>query len=127
MNHYGLNLEIVDAGYAAERITSLLGKQLDCTFASYALGRDYIENGSLKQLCTLSAKPIQDSPDLPCANSMIENAVIDTKFVILAKKGTDPAVINKFQKSIQTCYETDSDYVKNIESYTCLLYTSRCV
>lgn len=118
MNDYGLKLDIVDAGDASDRITSLLGNQLDCTIASYALGRDYIEKGTLKQIATLCATPIEDAPNLQCANTIISDAVVDTKFVILAKKDADPEVVAAFTDAINLCYENDAEYVEKIQSYS---------
>lgn len=118
MKAAGLQLDIVDAGDGVDRMPALMAGSIDCTFASYSSGRDYIENGDFKELATLCADRISAAPDLPCVCEYLDGVIVNTKFVVLAKKGTDPAILQKFNDALQTIYETNAEYVKNVEDYS---------
>lgn len=118
MNAQGLKLEFVDAGDGVDRLISMLGGNIDCTFASYSSGRDYIENGDFKELATLCSSPIAAAPDLPCVNDVLPGVIINTKFVMLTQPGVDEAIRQKVNDAMQHIYETCPDYVKEVEDYT---------
>jgi tripartite-type tricarboxylate transporter receptor subunit TctC len=118
MKAAGYKFNIVDAGDGVDRVPATINGTIDCTFAAYASNRDYIENGDLKELATLCSEPIPAAPDLPCVCDYIDGVVVDTKFVILAQKGVDKAICQKFNDALQAIYENDKEYVKNIEDFS---------
>lgn len=118
MNAQGLKLEFIDAGDGVDRLISMLGGNLDCTFASYSSARDYIENGDFKELATLCSSPIAAAPGLPCVCDTLPGVIINTKFVMLAKPGVDQAICQKINDAMQRIYETNPDYVQKVEEYT---------
>lgn len=118
MKAAGYKFNIVDAGDGVNRVPATINGTVDCTFAAYSSNRDYIENGDLKELATLCSEPIPANPDLPCVCNYIDGVIVDTKFVILAQKGVDPAICQKFNDALQAMYENDKDYVKNVEDFS---------
>lgn len=111
-------LELLDAGDGVNRMLAILGGTIDCTFASYSSGRDYIENGDFKQIATLCVDRIAAAPDMPCVAETYPSVNMYHRFAILAKGGTDPAICQKFNDAIQSVYANDPEYVKNMEDYT---------
>ena len=118
MNAQGLKLEFIDAGDGVDRLISMLGGNLDCTFASYSSARDYIENGDFKELATLCSSPIAAAPDLPCVCDTLPGVIINTKFVMMTQPGVDEAIRKKMNDVMQHIYETNPDYVQKVEDYT---------
>ena len=95
MKAAGLKLEIVDAGDGVDRMPALLNGSIDCTFASYSSSRDYVENGDFLELATLCAEPIPAAPDMPCVCDVLDGVIVNTKFCLMAQKGTNPAILQK--------------------------------
>lgn len=118
MKAAGYKFNIMDAGDGVDRVPATINGTVDCTFAAYASNRDYIENGDIKELATLCSEPLPVAPDMACVNDYIPGCVVDTKFVILAKKGTDPAICQKFNDALQATYENDPEYVKAVEDFS---------
>ena len=118
MKAAGLQLEIVDAGDGVDRMPAVVAGTIDCTFASYSSGRDYIENGDFKELATLCAQPIAAAPDMPPVSSVIPGVIVNTKFCLMAQKGTNPAILQRINDALQTIYETNPEYVKAVEDYS---------
>ncbi len=118
MKESGLNINIVDSGDAPDRLTALLGKTIDCSLIPYTSGLDYVENGDLKKIATLCSVPVATDPDMPCVGDTINGVVIDSNFVIFAKKGTNKDIVEAFNKAIQEVYQEDSSYVQKIEKHT---------
>ncbi len=114
----GLKLNIVDSGDAPSRITALLGGQIDCTFASYTSGRDYVENGDFVELATLCSEPLAVNPDLPAVNSLVPGVFVDSDLVLLAQDGVDPAIVEALNTAIQNVYANDAEYVEKMEAHT---------
>lgn len=114
----GYKINIVDSGDGPERIVALLGGTIDCTFASYATGRDYVENGTILELATLCSEPMSTNPDLPTMCSRVPGIIIDTNFVLLAQQGTSSDVMEAFNQALQNIYANDADYVANVEGYS---------
>ena len=107
--------------YAAASAMKAAGLKLeivDCTFASYSSSRDYVENGDFLELATLCAEPIPAAPDMPCVCDVLDGVIVNTKFCLMAQKGTNPAILQKINDALQHIYETNEEYVKNVEDYS---------
>lgn len=114
----GAQFNIIDAGDAAERLTSLLGGHIDVTIAPYSAAKEYIENGDVKTLCTL----LEDSPDLlkeiPTASTTgCPELVMNTLYVCLAPKGTDPAVVEALNAAMCDIAENESEYREEVNNF----------
>lgn len=44
--------------------------------------------------------------------------IVNTKFCLMAQKGTNPAILQKINDALQHIYETNEEYVKNVEDYS---------
>ena len=97
----GAEFALVDAGDGSERIVSLLGGQVDIADAGYGIGKEYIESGDLRPLCTLMGSRSEALPDVPTAKECgFDNVELNNLFLIVAPKGTDEAIRQKFADAI---------------------------
>ncbi|MDD5831996.1 MAG: tripartite tricarboxylate transporter substrate binding protein [Clostridiales bacterium] len=113
----GAQFNIIDSGDASSRLTALLGGEVDATSLPYSVAADYIENGQLKSLCTLLSKAPTLLPDQEPASATIPELVIDTEYVMLAPKGTDPAAVKAMNEAILEVTSTD-DWKQKCNDYS---------
>lgn len=93
---YGASFNIVDAGDASNRLTSLLGGHVDATIVPYSGVKEYVENKDIKILCTLLGDRLDLVKEIPTAKEQgYEDLILNTMYVCLAPKGTDENVIKK--------------------------------
>jgi tripartite-type tricarboxylate transporter receptor subunit TctC len=96
-----VNMNIVDFGSAANRLTAVLGGHADLGYVTYALAKDYINTGKLKVLAGVS----DNRPDgLPDVQTLIEQGV-DVSYnvfhFIAFPKGTPSEIVNKFSDGLE--------------------------
>ena len=113
----GAEFNIIDSGDAVTRLTALLGGEVDATSLPYSTVADYIENGQLKSLCTMLSQPPTLLPDQKSASETIPELVIDTEYVMLAPKGTDPAAVKAMNDAILEVTSTD-DWKQKCNDYS---------
>lgn len=115
----GAEVSLVDAGDGSERIISLLGGHVDACIGGYGIGKEYIESGDLRPLCTLMGSRSAALPDVPTAEEAgVDGLVINNLFLILAPKGTDPAIIEKFNEAIRNVTENSKEYQEAVTNYS---------
>jgi tripartite-type tricarboxylate transporter receptor subunit TctC len=112
----GAQFNIIDSGDAATRLTALLGGEIDMTSLPYSTAADYIKSGKMKSLCTLLSNPPALIPDQHTASETIPDLKIDTEYVLLAPKDTDPNAVAAINAAIQKIATTD-EWKKAINDY----------
>lgn len=119
---------IVDAGDASNRLTSLLGGHFDATIVPYSGVKEYVENKDIKILCTLLGDRLDLVKEIPTAKEQgYEDLILNTMYVCLAPKGTDENVIKKindtmikignsfeYQKEVEK-FNLQKPYILNVE------------
>lgn len=119
LKNAGAEFSLVDASDGADRIIALLGGQVDSCIAGYGIGKEYIENGDLRPLCTLMGSRSADLPDVPTAvEAGVDGLVINNLFVALAPKGTDPEIIEKMNAAIRKITEENAEYAAACTAYS---------
>lgn len=111
----GAKFTVVDTGDAANRLTALLGGHIDATSLPYSSAKEYIESGKLKTLGSLLSERSALLPDIPTANETVKDLSVDTLYVVLAPKGTDPAVVEKLNKAIANVVNNNPEYKEDVE------------
>ncbi|MDR1901886.1 MAG: tripartite tricarboxylate transporter substrate binding protein [Treponema sp.] len=115
MKQAGFNVNIVDAGSAADRLAALLGGHVDIIQASYGIIKDYISEGELVPLA------MDGENDLNSIKSMINegyNIKLPFYYFFAFPKGTDQALVNEFCAAVKEIVETDEKYAQSIsETY----------
>ena len=111
----GAKFNVVDIGDAAPRLTALLGNHVDATSVPYSIGKEYIESGQLKTLGTLFSKRVDMLPEIASLSETYPDLYFDTLYVILAPKGTDPAIVEKLNKATLNVVNTNPEYKAEVE------------
>lgn len=115
----GAAFSLIDASDGSERIISVLGKQVDASIAGYGIGKEYIESGDLRPLCTLMGSRSAALPDVPTAEEAgVEGLVINNLFLLLAPKGTNPAIIEKLNNAIMKITTENQEYRAAVTKYS---------
>lgn len=113
----GADFNIIDCGDASERLTALLGGEVDATSLPYSTAADYIESGQLKSLCTLLSSAPTLLPDQQTASETIEELKVDTEYVILAPKDTPAEIVEAMNAAIIEATSTD-EWKEIVNSYS---------
>ena len=111
----GAKFNVVDTGDASNRLTSLLGGHVDATSIPYSGAKEYIESGQLKSLGTLLSSRSEMLPNIPSLSETYPDLSVDTYYVILAPKGTDPAIVEKLNKAIMKVVKENPEYKTEVE------------
>lgn len=111
----GAKFNVVDTGDASNRLTALLGGHVDATSIPYSGAKEYIESGQLKSLGTLLSSRSEMLPNIPSLSETYPDLSVDTYYVILAPKGTDPAIVEKLNKAIMKVVKENPEYKTEVE------------
>lgn len=114
----GTKFAVIDEGDAASRLTAMLGKHVDATIAPYAVVREYIQAGQVRTLGTLLKEPPALLKDIPTAHeSGCPELILNTLYVCLAPKGTDPAAVKALNAAMMDISANSEEYKKEVNRY----------
>lgn len=113
---YDAKFSFMEAGDGADRITALLGGHVNVTNTALINCKEYIEAGQVRPLATMLSKAPSMMPDMRVASESYPNTLLDTMYVCLALKGTDPAVIEKMNEVMLEVLATDEEFKVDYES-----------
>ena len=114
----GAQFAVMDQGDGAARMTALIGKHVDATIVPYATAKQYIESGRVKTLATLLSDPPSLLKHIPAASKAgVPDLIMNTMYVCLAPKGTDPAVVKKLNDAILEVVGTSEEYKKECQKF----------
>jgi len=95
----GIELKYVEAGPDTEKLTSLVGKNIDMCFVNQNQARQYVESGRAVALgmipTDLKAPRGVVLPNVPTFPEQGINFSFVSLFFVLGPKGMDPALVNK--------------------------------
>ena len=94
-----VKFDIVDAGTTPEKITALLGGNIDVLGVNYATAKDYIVNGDFKPLGLLSTERNPEFPEIPTFEELGYDVVFDKFFFFAFPKGTPEEVVERFNEA----------------------------
>jgi len=117
LNANGLDCNFLDQGDANSRLAALLGGNSMVTDAPYATVKEYIEAGQVKSLCTLLGERPTLIPNIPTASETVPDCVINTLYVCLAPKGTDPAIVKMLNEAIMDITTNNAEYGEECLGY----------
>jgi len=103
----GAQINIVDAGGAADKITALMGGQLDLMFNQYGLVKDYIANGDFRCLGIMAEERSELNPDVPTFKEQGVDMVFDKPFWFFFPADTDEAIVNKTAEAFQAVFANE--------------------
>lgn len=115
LNNAGAQLNIVDAGSASDRIPALLGGHVDVITNSLATVKDYLATGEFKCLATCGTERSETYPDIPTLEECGVDCAYDMSYTFFFPAGTDQAIVDKLESTVQKIVETNTDYAADIE------------
>ena len=112
----GVTFNKVDAGASADRITALLGGNVDVLLTVYGSAKGYVESGDFKCLGILAAERNPNLPDVPTLAECGVNATYEHFYYFGFKAGTDPEIVNKFAAAVQQA-ALEGPYTEALNKY----------
>ena len=103
----GVQINVVDAGGAADKITALMGDQLDLMFNQAGLVKDYLANGDFKCLGIMAEERSEFNPDIPTFKEQGYDMVFDKPFWWMFPADTDDAIVAKACEAFQAVFAND--------------------
>lgn len=108
-NETGIELDMVDVGGEAERISALLGKQVDIVVTSIGNAVKYVESGDYKVLATLTEERVETAPDFPTATEQGYDIVFEVTNILMGPKDLDDSIVQKINEAVEELV-ADEDY-----------------
>jgi tripartite-type tricarboxylate transporter receptor subunit TctC len=96
-----VDLNIIDVGAAAPRLSNLLGGHIDTFFVQYGLVKDYIETGEFVALCALADARNPLYPDVPTAKELGWDINFDKFFYFAFPNDTPDEIVAIFNKAVE--------------------------
>ncbi|HAE62097.1 MAG TPA: hypothetical protein DCG38_07180 [Eubacteriaceae bacterium] len=113
LKNAGLDVNIVDAGSAAERMAALLGGHVDIILAAYGSIHDYVEAGDLVPLALDSGVDLEEA-GLKSIVSEGYDIKLPFYYFFAFPEGTDQALVDELSAAVKDIVENDADYAKRI-------------
>ncbi len=107
-------MRIVDAGGESDRITALLGGQVDVISMSVANAVQYAESGQLKVLAVINKTPDPFAPEWPTTVSQGVDISFPLAFTVYGPGDMDPAAVEAFAAVLEEM-EADPEYKAALE------------
>lgn len=115
-NDSGAEFKFVEAGSEADRITTLLGGNIDCAVVSANLAAQYEETGDMRVLATSASERDPNYPDYAtCAELGYPSTVFDAAWFILGPAGMDEELVKQMNAQIAAIAD-DADIVQYAET-----------
>ena len=116
MQSAGIELRVVDAGSASERVSSLLGSHIDCTFLPGNSALQYEQSGDFRLLGMACETQSKSYPTIPAMGDLGYHDIdVPTITFIAAPKGTDSAILGDIDHMIEQYMNDDAamaDFIK---------------
>ena len=109
----GSQINIVDAGGSAEKITALMSGQLDLMFNQVGLVKDYLENGDFVCLGVMSEERSEANPDIPTFKEQGYDMVFDKPYWAFFPADTDQAIVDKMAAAFEAVCANE-DYAADL-------------
>lgn len=120
MKNAGFDINIVDAGSAADRLAALLGGHVDIILAGYGSVKDYVKDGSLVPLAMDGGNDLiveEEGIDIKAMTTLGYDISLPFYYFFAFPQGTDQALIDEFNAAVK-------DIVDNNEEYKDKIFTS---
>ncbi len=114
----GIDMYCVDAGNTGERAVALLGGQVDFIISGMAAITGYLESGDFRYLAITSEERNPFIPDVPTFKELgYDFSYAGQGGYLLAPKGTDPEIIEKFNSLFHDKIQTNPEYQEEISRF----------
>lgn len=118
MKNAGFDVNIVDAGSAADRLAALLGGHVDIILAAYGSVKDYVQEGTLVTLAMDGEDDLvveDQGIDIKAIHNLgYEEIKLPFYYFFAFPKGTDAALIQQFNDAVSEIVNNDAEYQDKI-------------
>lgn len=113
----GLDVNIVDAGSAADRLAALVGGHVDVILAGYGSIKDYVAKGDLVPLAMDGGKDLTvKGKTIKAMTNQGYKIKLPFYYFFAFPKGTDTKLVQSFDNAVKDIVENDKDYQKSIST-----------
>lgn len=111
-----IELNIVDVGGAAEKVTALLGGHVDIVPTSLGLVKNYVDSGDMRSLGIMANDRVDLMPDVPTFIEQGVNSEFEKFFFFGFDPETPDEIVEAFAKAVENVVN-DEEYVKDAEKF----------
>lgn len=112
----GIDLKIVDGGQSSERLTLIVGQQINLTFTPMATIKDYLETGDLNAVALISDKRSDMYPEIPTTVEQGLDLVYNRFECVMGSKGIDEAIKAKMATALENICK-DPEFIEEAKAY----------
>lgn len=112
----GIELNIVDVGGAAEKVTALLGGHVDIVPTSLGLVKDYVESGDMRTLGIMAGERVDLMPDVPTFVEQGVNSEFEKFFFYGFNPDTPDEIVETFSAALEKVINNE-EYVKEAAKF----------
>jgi tripartite-type tricarboxylate transporter receptor subunit TctC len=109
-----IDVNYVDVGPAANGVIELLAGRIDIFPQTLPAMRDYLEKGQITVLGCLGDERSEALPDVPTFKELGYEVEVAMQYGFAFPKGTDEAIIDKFNSAVQIALNSDEFKEKNV-------------
>lgn len=106
-------MRIVDAGTESDRITALLGGQVDVISMSVGNAKQYVEDGQMTVLALMNATPDPAAPEFPTTISQGLNFSLPLVMTVYGPPEIDPAAVAAFEE-VAAAIAADPEFAETL-------------
>lgn len=121
MKKAGFDVNIVDAGSAADRLAAVLGGHVDIILAAYGSIKDYVSEGTLIPLAMDGDNDLvvpEADIDVKAMKNLGYEIQLPFYYFFAFPAGTDTALVDDFNAALKDIIENDTEYQQKIyDSY----------
>ncbi|MFB5663647.1 tripartite tricarboxylate transporter substrate binding protein [Alteribacillus sp. HJP-4] len=112
-----VEFNIVDAGGASDKITALLGGQVDVVPTQIGLVKEYIDSGEMKSLGVMSEERLDQFEDVQTFTEQGSDVVFDKIFFWAFPPETPEDVVNTFADAMEEVVTNNEEYQEEAEGH----------
>lgn len=116
LNNAGAEFNFVDVGGSADRLTAVLGGNVDVSQNPLGQVKPYIDSGELRGLASLAEARTEALPKVPTITEQGYDVAFQYSYFYLFPKDTPEAVVREFANALQTVVEENPDYAEEIRA-----------
>lgn len=118
MKNAGFEINIVDAGSAADRLAAVLGGHVDVILAAYGSIRDYVKEGTLVPLAMDGEADLvipEENIDVKAIHNLgYEDIKLPFYYFVAFPEKTSDALVDEFNAALKDIIENDKEYQEKI-------------
>ena len=117
MKNAGFDVNIVDAGSAADRLAAVLGGHVDVILAAYGSVKDYVKEGTLVPLAMDGDNDLvveAEDIDVKAMKNLGYDINLPFYYFFAFPEGTDEGLVEAFNAAVKDTIENNSEYQEKI-------------